>query len=46
MRFQVFTAVKFEFFWIVTPCSVVVKYQRFGGHCHFHHPEDGGNMDL
>jgi hypothetical protein len=31
-RFEFFTTVKiqFEVFWIVTPCSVAVKYQRFG----------------
>jgi hypothetical protein len=25
-----------EFFWILTPCSVVVGYQRFGGPCCLH----------
>jgi hypothetical protein len=32
-RRQVFTAVKIqtEVFWVVTPCSVAVEYQRFGG---------------
>jgi hypothetical protein len=33
----VFTALKMqiEVFWIVTPCSVVVGYQRLGGpYCH------------
>jgi len=33
----------------VTPCSVVVKYQRFGGPCclHLHfNPEDEGSMVL
>jgi hypothetical protein len=32
-RFEAFTAVMFlvEVFWVVTPCSVVVGYQRFGG---------------
>jgi hypothetical protein len=31
-RFEVFMAVKIhvEVFWVVTPCSVVVRYQRFG----------------
>jgi hypothetical protein len=38
MRFEVFTAVKI---WIVvvlvmTPCSVVGGYQRFGGTCFLH----------
>jgi hypothetical protein len=34
-RFEAFTAVIFqlEVFWVVTPCSVVVGYQRFGGPC-------------
>jgi len=34
-RFEVFTVVKIqvEFFWIVTPCSYVVGYRRFGGPC-------------
>jgi len=32
-KFEVFTAVKIEveFFWVVTPCSVMVGYQHFGG---------------
>jgi hypothetical protein len=25
-----------EVFWVVTPCSVVVAYQRFGGPCCLH----------
>jgi hypothetical protein len=31
MRFEVFKAVKIqvEVFWVVTPCGVVVRYQRF-----------------
>jgi hypothetical protein len=31
--FEVFTAVKIqiEVFWVVTPCSVVLGYRRFGG---------------
>jgi len=34
-RFEVFTAVKIqvEIFWVVTQCSVVAGYQRFGGPC-------------
>jgi hypothetical protein len=33
MRFEVFTAVKMWIvgYWIVTPCSLVGGYQRFGG---------------
>jgi hypothetical protein len=33
--FGAFTAAVFqvEVFWVVTPCSVVVGYQRFGGTC-------------
>jgi hypothetical protein len=36
--FETFTAVMFqvEVFWIVTPCSVVVGYRRFGGPCCLH----------
>jgi cephalosporin hydroxylase len=37
-RFQIFTAVKIqvEVFWVVTPYSVAVGYQRFGGsYIHF-----------
>jgi len=31
-----------EVFWVVSPCSVAVGHQRFGGpSCH---PEDGGSM--
>jgi hypothetical protein len=32
--FEVFTAVKIhvEIFWVMMLCSVVVGYQRFGGH--------------
>jgi hypothetical protein len=32
-RFEVFTAMKIQvqFFWVVTPCGVVVGYQRFRG---------------
>jgi len=34
--FEAFTAVTFqvEVFWVVTPCSVVVGYQHFGGQCY------------
>jgi len=32
-RFEAFRAVKFDFFWFVTQCSVVVCYQRFRGPC-------------
>jgi len=35
VSFEAFTAVMFqvEVFWVVTPCNVVVGYQRFGGSC-------------
>jgi hypothetical protein len=34
--------VEFEFFWVVTLCSVMVGYKCFGGPCchHLHNPED------
>jgi hypothetical protein len=36
-----------EFFWIVTPCSVVVGYQFFiGPFCLLLEREDGGRMDF
>jgi hypothetical protein len=37
-RFEIFTAVMFhvEVFCVMTPCSVVVGYQRFGGPCCHH----------
>jgi hypothetical protein len=44
-RFEVFTAVKIhvKVFWVVTPRSVAVGYQRFAGFCCLHlHPKDGG----
>jgi hypothetical protein len=33
-RFEVFTAVKIQVqvYWVLTPCSVVVGYRRFGGY--------------
>jgi hypothetical protein len=36
--FEAFTAVMFqvEVFWVVTLCSYMVGYQRFGGPCCFH----------
>jgi hypothetical protein len=37
LRFEVLTAVKIStlVFWVVTPCGLVGRYQRFGGtHCH------------
>jgi hypothetical protein len=36
---EAFKAVMFqvEVFWVVTPCSVVVGYQHFGGPCWLHH---------
>jgi hypothetical protein len=38
IRFEVFTTIEIQvqFFWVVTPCSVVVGYQRFGGPCCLH----------
>jgi hypothetical protein len=33
-------------FWIVTPCSDVVGYRRFGEPCCLHHPEDEDGMVL
>jgi len=32
--------IQVEVFWVVTPCSVVVGYQRFSGPCchHLHQP--------
>jgi hypothetical protein len=33
---------RIEFFWVVTPCSVSVEYQRFRGL----HPKDGGSREL
>jgi hypothetical protein len=34
-------------FWVVTLCTVVVGYQRFGGPCYLHlHPENGGSKVL
>jgi hypothetical protein len=37
-RFEIFTAMKIQIviFWVVTPCSNMVGYQRFGGPCCFH----------
>jgi hypothetical protein len=36
--FEAFMTVMFqaEVFWVVTPCSVVVGYERFGGPCRLH----------
>jgi len=48
-RLEVFTPMKFqvEIFWVVTPFSTVVWYQRFKGPCCLHlHPECGGSMEL
>jgi hypothetical protein len=36
LRFCVFSF-QIEVFWVVTPCSVVVGYQRFRGPCCLHH---------
>jgi hypothetical protein len=36
-----------EVFWVVIPCSVVVRYHHFRGLLPpFLHLEDGGSMDL
>jgi hypothetical protein len=37
-RLEVVTAMKIQVtvFWVTTPCSVVVGYQRFGGPCCLH----------
>jgi len=37
-RSEIFTPVKIlvEVFWVVSPCSVVVGYQRFRGPCCLH----------
>jgi hypothetical protein len=38
---------KFEFFWVVTPCNVVVGYQRFRGPCFLNlQIADGGSKVL
>jgi hypothetical protein len=44
-RFEVFTAVIFhvEVFWVVTPCNVVLGYQRFGGPCCVHLQGESGS---
>jgi len=42
---EFFTTMKILFvsFWVLTPRSDVIGYQRFRGFCRFHlHPEDGG----
>jgi hypothetical protein len=38
VRFEVLTVVKMTmlFFWVVTPCRLVGRYQRFGGTCCLH----------
>jgi hypothetical protein len=44
--FEVLTTVKIQVkvFWDMTPCCVTVGYERFGGPCCFHHPEDRGSL--
>jgi len=38
---------QFEFFWVMTPCSFVVWYQRFTDSCCLYRQgEEGGSMDL
>jgi len=40
-------SVQVKIFWVVTPCGVVVGYQRFGGPLCLHlQGEDGGSVDL
>jgi hypothetical protein len=50
LRFEILTAVKTEItvFCVVTPCSDVVRYRRFGGPCCFHLQGEGdrGSMDI
>jgi hypothetical protein len=38
VSFEAFTAMMFqeEVFWVLTPCGVVVRHQRFGGPCFLH----------
>jgi hypothetical protein len=38
MRSEVFTAIKTQIvvFWILTPCSDLIGYRRFGGLCYLH----------
>jgi len=49
---RLFTALMFQVkvFWVVTPCSVMVRYQHFTGsrcsHLYGGVPEDGGSMNL
>jgi len=40
-KFEIFTAkIQVQVLWVVTPCSIVVGYQRFGGYCCFRlHPQ-------
>jgi len=37
-RFEIFTTMNIQvnIFWVITPCSFVVGYQRFGGLCCLH----------
>jgi hypothetical protein len=38
---------RFEVFWVATPYTVVIGYQRFGGtYCLHPHPEERGTVDL
>jgi hypothetical protein len=47
-KFEVFMAAKIqvEVFWVVTPCSVVVGYQRFRGPCCLHLLVNGDSLEL
>jgi hypothetical protein len=46
--FKALTAVMFqvEIFWVVTPCSAVVGYRRFGGPCYLHLEGEDSSRDL
>jgi hypothetical protein len=42
-RNKLFQSLEFTVFRVVAPCSVAVKYQRFGGGPCYLHPEDEGS---
>jgi len=47
MQQEPFSEFQVEVFWVVTSCSVVVGYRRFGGLCCLHlQGEHGGSFDL
>jgi hypothetical protein len=44
-RFETFTMqIGVEIFWVMTPCSVVVGYQRFGRSCCPHLQAEGNKV--